>query len=100
MASTPSVKNIMQPSDKTTSDHTKGPIVRPSIPEGKNMRTAVELAQATEKISVRDLSFYYSENRALTDISPTAAEPRLAMARPVTVSIAPARCPDHWRMQW
>jgi len=86
MASTPSVKKHMQSSDKTTSDHSKSPIVRPSIPEGKSMRTADELAQATEKISVTDLSFYYSENRALTDISLSIPE------RCVTAFIGPSGC--------
>lgn len=86
MASTPSVKNMMQPSDKATSGYSQAPMVRPSIPEGKSMRTADELAQATEKISVRDLSFYYSENRALTDISLSIPECC------VTAFIGPSGC--------
>ena len=86
MASTPSVKNNMQSPDKAASTHSQGPVVRPSIPEGKSMRTADELAQATEKISVRDLSFYYSENRALMDISLSIPE------RCVTAFIGPSGC--------
>ncbi|QDV48662.1 phosphate ABC transporter ATP-binding protein PstB [Gimesia fumaroli] len=86
MASTPSVKKDMQPSDKATSDYSKAPLVRPSIPDGKSMRTPDELAQATEKISVRDLSFYYSDNRALTDISLSIPE------RCVTAFIGPSGC--------
>jgi len=86
MASTPSVKNMMQPSDKATSDYSKAPMVRPSIPEGKRMRTADELAQATEKIRVSDMSFYYSENRALTDISLSIPECC------VTAFIGPSGC--------